>query len=106
MAGVTLVVLGGAIVALPEPAFPLSFGVSGRYNDYREYLADVRSMDVLFKDENEYSRVVVLKTSFGRKFLVNGSLTEGSDADVDRATTSALALLPYAYAKRPEERRS
>lgn len=95
-------ILGLVVVAVPEPAYPLSLGVVRQYHAYAEYAADVSTLKVLYEDENEYSRVVVAEDTRGTRFLVNGSLTEGSDGDVDVATTSLLAALPHAFASSPE----
>jgi len=101
-----VLVIGIGDVALPQTAVPLSLGTAYRFASYEDYVATSGAEDVsvIWAEENAYSRVeVVEEPGTGFRFLVNGSLVEGSNGRGDAPTTSLLSYLPAAYADKVDD---
>lgn len=105
--GVALAIaLALALIQLvnPSDAVPLSLGTAYRFSDMNAFRAageeGVRS---IWSEENSYSRVSVFESVDGDfRFLVNGSLVEGSNGEMDDPTASMSSLLPIAYTAVPD----
>jgi spermidine synthase len=55
--------------------------------------------ETLYEEEGVYSRVTVTENRWGVRTLSNGALDEGNSGDIDRCTTTMLALAPTASAE-------
>lgn len=90
----------GIFYILPEEHFPFSFYHLKRYSTYRQYLESKRNIKPVFVKDGLYGRVSVMQDEFGDYFLTNDGKIEGSTVITDQKTTSLLAHLPLAYARR------
>jgi len=75
---------------------PLGIGQIYYFDSSAEYDLALSSRKILFEDEGIYSRVTVAETGAGLRTLSNGALDEGTNSDVDRTTTTMLAVVPAA----------
>jgi spermidine synthase len=87
------------ILLIPAPTgSPLGLGQIYYFNSSAEYQMTAAARKQLYESEGIYSRVTVVENGKGVKTLSNGALDEGTNNDIDRTTTSLLALTPASSA--------
>lgn len=86
-----------ALIAIPgSTGQPLGLGQVYFYDSSTQYEMLSSVSKTLYEDEGVYSRVTVTENRWGVRTLSNGALDEGNSGDVDRCTTTMLALAPTA----------
>ncbi|MHB9003100.1 MAG: spermidine synthase [Coriobacteriia bacterium] len=86
-----------ALIAIPgSTGQPLGLGQVYFYDSARQYELLSSVSETLYEEEGVYSRVTVTENRWGVRTLSNGALDEGNSGDVDRCTTTMLALAPTA----------
>jgi len=89
----------GAILLIPAASgTPLGLGQIFYFESAAQYRLASEARKTLFESEGVYSRVTVVENGTGVRTLSNGALDEGTNGNVDRTTTTMLALVPTASA--------
>ncbi|PKQ15119.1 MAG: hypothetical protein CVT67_11035 [Actinobacteria bacterium HGW-Actinobacteria-7] len=91
---VVLAVIAGAGVMTQESVFAHNFYRIGEYQTYDDYLAAKAQAKLLFHADDVHGSVEVFEDGSSSRKLQNSGKIEGSDSQLDRQTTSLLALLP------------
>lgn len=94
--GVLPLALLGLLLIPAASGAPLGIGQVYFYESSEQYEHVAASSKILFEDEGVYSRVTVYEDPRGVRTLANGALDEGNSGDLDKATTTMLALAPAA----------
>lgn len=88
------VVLTAVLLIPSATGAPLGIGQLYFYESSEQYHRLAEASSVLYEDEGMYSRVTVYENPWGVRTLANGALDEGNSHDLDRTTTTLLALGP------------
>jgi spermidine synthase len=87
----------GAIILIPAASgTPLGLGQIYYFQSSAQYRLASEARKTLYQSEGIYSRVTVVENGAGVKTLSNGALDEGTNGNVDRTTTTMLAVVPAA----------
>lgn len=91
-------VLAILLVIPASSGTPLGLGQVYYFRSSAHYDLAASARRILYEDEGVYSRVTVVEDGAGVRTLSNGALDEGNNGEIDRATTTMLALVPTASA--------